>query len=303
MRNFLNHFFGFNKQQRNGLLVLLTISLLLLVVRISYPHFMRPGNVVLLELPLISKKIDSAEKQYASVAKFDKKKEERRSALFVFDPNTVSKEQLLRLGLKPKNADVFLKFRNRGFVFRNKEDLHKVYGISDKLYKQLEPYILIVEKNPENNIEIKTVKEKRSVTSPVNIHVVELNSADSTDLLQLDGIGDTYAKRILKYRNILGGFSSIEQLKEVYGFNDELFEKTKNSLTIDKSKIHKLDLNKDDFKVINKHPYFTYELTKSIFNWRRKTIITAENLKDILGNTTLYQKLLPYLNFGQMSKS
>ena len=298
LNNFLNNYFGFNKQQRNGLLVLLSISFLLFAVRLAYPIFIKADNIVLLNLPLIEKKLDSA---YASRPRFSKNNAQKQSGaltkLFVFDPNTVTREQLLLLGLKEKTVQIFLKFRDKGFVFKQKKDLRKVYGISEKLYTQLEPYILIGEttiKQPE-----KPKKQEVSEKSAVKIipAKLELNSADSTELVALDGIGIVYARRILKYRTILGGFTNVEQLKEVYGFSEALFENVKNNFIVDARTLKKINLNKDDFKRLNKHPYLSYELTKSIFDWRRKTTITEDNLKDILDNPALYQKLLPYLNF------
>ena len=83
----------------------------------------------------------------------------------------------------------------------------------------------------------------------------------------------------------------------MYGFTDELYEKVKASVIVDGSLIKKIDVNKDDFKTINKHPYLSYELTKLIFDWRKKTEITAINLKDIINDDAVYKKLLPYLQF------
>lgn len=297
--SFLNNYFGFNKQQRNGLLVLLLISLGLLVIRMVYPLFIKPDKIVLLDLPLIEKKLDSS---YSASASSYKNKyasaTTKKTSLFVFDPNTVSLEQLLQLGFKEKTAQIFLKFRNKGFTFRQKKDLQKVYGISDKFYVQLEPYILI-EETPAKKITARP-EETKLVEKPLAKQAqvkVELNSADSAQLVALNGIGAGYAKRILKYRAVLGGYTSVEQLKEVYGFSEELYTKIKADVYVDAKNIKKINLNKDDFKVINKHPYLTYEITKSIFDWRRKTTINATNLKDILNDTSLYQRLLPYLIF------
>lgn len=310
IKSFLNNYFGFTKQQRNGLFVLILISFSLLVIRLVYPLFIKPDAIVLLDLPLIERKLDSA---YSASEKFSKtqyKKENPKSLhLFVFDPNTVSLQQLLQLGLKEKTAQIFLRFRNKGFVFKEKKDLQKVYGISGNLYAQLEPYILIsenknIKKDPDSYRDEKTQSIEKSYpasakTAPVKAQnvKVELNAADSLSLISINGIGPAYAKRILKYRTMLGGYVSVEQLKEVYGLSEEVYEKVKNNFTVDAKNIRKLNLNKDDFKTINKHPYLTYEITKTIFDWRRKTSINANNLKDILNEPSVYQKLLPYLVF------
>lgn len=298
MSNFLNNFFGFNKQQRNGLLLLCIISFSLLLIRIIYPYFITPGNIVVKNLPLVERKLDSAyensQKQFSSNYSEDKKEYN----LFVFDPNTVSFDQLLQLGFKEKTAKTFLKFRDKGFVFKDKKDLQKVYGISDNFFSQLEPYILIENKKVTENKTQVIEETVSSVSTKTRAkEKVELNSVDSLTLIELNGIGPAFAKRILKYRSILGGYTNILQLKEVYGFNDELYEKVKNVFKIDASLVKKIDLNKDDFKVINKHPYLSYELTKAIFEWRRKSAITAQSLKDIIDDESVYNKLLPYLQF------
>lgn len=295
--SFLNNYFGFNKQQRNGLLVLALISFTLFLVRIIFPYFLSPGSITIQNLPLIERKLDSSYE--SSNRNFSTNFSENKNAvnLFVFDPNSVSFDQLLQLGFKEKTAKTFLKFRDKGFVFKQKKDLQKVYGISDNFYAQLEPYILI-----ENKVvgEQKNSENKNVVSTPIKSQSkakVELNSADSLALIELNGVGPSFAKRILKYRSILGGYTSIEQLKEVYGFTDELYEKVKPFVSVDASSVKKLDLNKDDFKVINKHPYLSYELTKALFEWRKKTVITTTNLKDIINDDAVYNKLLPYLQF------
>ncbi|MEO6304405.1 MAG: helix-hairpin-helix domain-containing protein [Bacteroidia bacterium] len=291
--NFLNNFFGFNKQQRNGLLMLSLISFTLLLIRIIYPYFIKPDNIVIQNLPLIERKLDSSYEN-TKIKYANNFSENKTSAkLFVFDPNTVSFDQLIQLGFKEKVATIFLKFRDKGFVFKQKKDLQKVYGISDNFYAQLERYILIENKITDNKKEpTEILKAKDQIKKKV-----ELNAVDSLALINLNGIGPAFAKRILKYRSVLGGYVAIEQLKEVYGFTDELFDKIKTSVTVNATLIKKIDLNNDDFKSINKHPYLSYELTKSIFNLRKKGAVTAENLKDIISDDPLYNKLLPYLQF------
>jgi competence protein ComEA len=293
--SFLNNYFGFNKQQRNGLLVLSSISFALLLVRLIYPSFINQSNIEIKNLPLIERKLDSSYQtsQKHFTGNFSDDKAELN--LFVFDPNSVNAIQLQQLGFKEKTIKTFLKFRDKGFLFKQKADLKKVYGISDNFYSQLEPYILI------NNTSNLADKNKTTLTTGVIKNQtkikVELNSADSMALLDLDGVGPAFAKRILKYRSLLGGFVAVEQLKEVYGFSDEMFEKLKPFVIVNSGLVKKLDINKDDFKTINKHPYLSYELTKTLFDWRRKTVITATNLKDIINDDSVYNKIMPYLTF------
>lgn len=294
---FLRNFFGFNKQQRNGLYVLVTISFLLLLARLAMPVFISPSQIVLRNLPLIERKFDSAYKasgKYSAGYSADVTKETK---LFYFDPNVVTAQQLSQLGFSEKRAAIFLKFRNRGFVFKKKEDLLRVFGISGRFYESLAPYVRISAKNNAAAGDNNLYPPGKAAPGKQEVTVVELNSADSSALEKLRGIGPAFAKRILKYRSMLGGYTGIDQLREVYGLDAETYEKIKPNVRADASMVKKLNINTDDFKTVNKHPYLSFELTKSVFNARRKNTLTPEALRGIMANDSLYFKLLPYLVF------
>jgi competence protein ComEA len=277
------------------------ISFLLLVLRLVYPYLVKPDPIIIKDLPTVLEELDSAETKNSRHYAATYPQKEKENKLFVFDPNKVNEEQLLQLGFREKNAGIFLRFREKGFVFRKKEDLKKVYGISESFYERLEPYILI---ESREQAEDKLIEKPASAPTQENssgpvrkaITKVDLNNADSSSLVELPGIGQAYTRRILKYRELLGGFVSAEQLKEVYGMNDELFQKISPYVFVGKISPRQLDLNADNFKTINRHPYLTYEITKNIFDWRRKTTITTTNLRDILSDESLYAKILPYLS-------
>jgi len=297
MRKLLADYFGFNRQQRNGVLVLAGISFTLLVIRIVYPHFITPAAIEIKNLPLVERKVDSAY-QAASPVFSKRSAPAAMQKLFAFDPNTVPAEQLLALGFSERTVKTLLKFRSKGFVFKEKKDLQRIYGVSDRLYTSLEPYIVIeqhiaAEKEPERPI----AKQAQTTTATKPVQIIDLNHCDSTALTSLNGIGPSYARRIIKYRELLGGFCTINQLKEVYGFPEDLFEKIKPNVTVTTVPLNTINLNKDEFKTINRHPYLGYQRTKLIFDWRKKTTITATNLKEILNDEALYRKLLPYLKF------
>ncbi|MBK7310285.1 MAG: helix-hairpin-helix domain-containing protein [Sphingobacteriaceae bacterium] len=126
---------------------------------------------------------------------------------------------------------------------------------------------------------------------------MELNSADSLALIELKGIGPAYAKRILKYRNLLGGFTSIQQVKEIYGMTDDLYQLIASQCTINSSSIKKININTVDFKALNKHPYIDYELTKRIFILKKNGKITEENIAEIIEDDQLTTKIKPYLEY------
>ena len=295
VHRFLSAWFGFNKQQRNGLLVLCSIVLLLFMIRLSISSFIISEPILIadfsnVKLPELNENLSATDSS------------SENNDLFVFDPNSVTKEQLIKLGFPEKTANIFLNYRNKGAHFTKKEDLKKVYGINNELYTKLERYILIDDRNKKENTFVKQETKENVPNRQANrqIKIVELNEIDSVGLLPLPGIGPGYAKRILKYRNLLGGFYSTEQLKEVFGFTDSLFQVIKNYVKADASLIKKLDINTEDFKKLNAHPYISYEDTKAIFDYRRKNgaIKKLEHLRICISDEDQLKKLIPYLGFN-----
>lgn len=120
----------------------------------------------------------------------------------------------------------------------------------------------------------KTTASTTLLTTPKAISPMELNSSDSTELTALPQIGNVMASRIHRYRNRLGGFVSMEQLFEIKGMDSARFETIKPYLLLDKNAITKIDVNRDEFKTLLRHPYLEYEQVKAIVNHReRKGII------------------------------
>ena len=120
---------------------------------------------------------------------------------------------------------------------------------------------------------------------------IEINGADSAQLLPLPGIGPVFAGRIIKYRNLLGGFVLVEQLGEVYGMPAETIDRIRNRIHLDTSFIRKIRLNKASFKELLRHPYLEYEDVKSLIQYRdfKGNIISVHELRinQILPDTTL----------------
>jgi competence protein ComEA len=129
---------------------------------------------------------------------------------------------------------------------------------------------------------------------------VELNKADSASLESLPGIGPVFSKRIVKYRNLLGGYYSIMQLNEVFGMKPEILTKIQALLSVDTLQIQKLDINKAGFKEINAHPYISYEQTKMICKARlRGNFVSIRQIEDMkIFTPEELVKIRPYLAFN-----
>ena len=168
----------------------------------------------------------------ASVKKVDKSSqhiyyyqgEPRQAELFPFDPNTADSTQLLRLGLQPWQVRNIYKYRAAGGVYRKPRDFARLYGLTLKQYRRLEPYIRIKEEDmPADNYfyAYEPIEERDTVRYPIKIQSDErivLNRADTTTLRKVPGIGSHFARKIVEYRRRLGGFYRVQQLLEIEDF-------------------------------------------------------------------------------------
>lgn len=134
------------------------------------------------------------------------------------------------------------------------------------------------------------------------LQVVDLNRSDSVDLLPLPGIGPVFAGRIVKYRNLLGGFISVDQLAEVYGMPAATVDMIRNHLYIDPSALRKIRLNSAGFRELLRHPYLEYEDVKALVDYRefKGVIRSREELSDhLILRDSVLSRLGPYLDFNE----
>jgi DNA uptake protein ComE-like DNA-binding protein len=216
---------------------------------------------------------------------------------FEFNPNKLPVEAWKKLGLTDKQISTIKNYEAAGGKFKRKEDLKKIYSISDIEYKILEPYI-----NIPSLYKSKTGKVIKKKTSPKIIIYknTDINSANSDELRASLGLSSWLANRTVSYRDILGGYINAQQLKEVYGFNDSIFRTVEKHVIIDTCNIVKIDINNVEFNKLLKHPYFDYNTTKSLFNTRNKigSFSSFDQLKLIDGiNDSIYNKVKYYLYF------
>lgn len=208
-------------------------------------------------------------------------------SLKVFDPNKLDSQGLLDLGIEKHIVRNIIKYRQKGGIFREPSDILKIYGVDSLLFWKLLPYISIQSDN-------------RSDKHTTALYV-ELNTADTSELKKLPGIGTTLSGRIVKYRNLLGGFYSSYQLKEVYGINDSLFNNISGLVYTDTSKIMHINLNIVNYDELERHPYINNYQAKAIISYK-KLVGQFRSKKQLLENYILseetYSKLAPYLSLN-----
>lgn len=204
-----------------------------------------------------------------------------------FNPNKAEKDELLNFGFTHFQAKNLVSYRDKGGVFQRKTDLLKIYGVDSAFFLSIEKYIELEKPltKPENSTKYLTRN-------------VELNRADSLALVSLSGIGPVFASRILKYRNLLGGFCAKEQLLEVYNFPEETYLQLKNSISVDQSLITPLRINFAEYNDLLKHPYINKKQVNALLEFRDKNGI-FENVADIelltVWSTPEFAKIKPYL--------
>lgn len=177
-----------------------------------------------------------------------------------FDPDTCNEKSWEQMGLTPKQSLIIERYKKAIGGFKTKEQLAKVYGIENDQMDSLLKYVKIKEQP------IRQTKKNH----PVENKLVELNSADTIALKSLPGIGTVLSSRIIKYRNLLGGFYSARQLLEVYGVTPECLSEIEPLLTIDTLTIKKLDINFSSAGELAAHPYIGKNKGREIATFRSK---------------------------------
>ncbi len=273
IRYWIRDFFTLNKSEQRGIIVLMVIILLLLLFDLLIPNFFshkksefRTYNREVSQFLRTQKALtDSLQLIHLqNTGKLSPEQADAKLHPVPFDPNHLSIEKGLQMGLSVKQVKTMQHYVAKGGRFRKKEDLKKIYCLSGAEYRVLEPFVRIAHSEV-------SVSEKYHRKKPANRMKVEINSADSASLVQKLLLPPWMARRILKYRMLLGGFYSRTQLREVYGMKTATYDAIQTFVSIDTTKIKKTDLNTATFKQLLHHPYIDYETTKKLVNTRRKT--------------------------------
>jgi competence ComEA-like helix-hairpin-helix protein len=310
--NFIKEYLSFNKRERNGLFILsfIIVSLLAYNYWLNY----KEANASQVDFSNFensikefyeSNSIENLVSNSDSLFNTDTSKTEIQTELFSFNPNIATDEEFKQLGLSDKQIKNIRNYLQKAGSFRFKEDFGKLYSIGDSLFAILNPYLDLPDKesyyaalNISNTKQENTKYEKKQSSKPL----VELNSADSLQLIDVKGIGSAFASRIIKYRNRLGGFQRVEQLLEVYGMKEEQYNLIKSQVKVDPSVTIKIHINTCTPEELKNHPYINnWNIANALVNYRKKhgNFKVLEDIKKCdLVNDELYLKLAPYLTLN-----
>ncbi|GAB3919858.1 helix-hairpin-helix domain-containing protein [Mucilaginibacter myungsuensis] len=275
MQDQVKNYLSLTRKEWNGVVVLLVLIVLALIAPYAYEKFY-PYQ------PLNTKGLDAAiEKLYArnrDSAKSD------QATLFKFDPNHLPDSLWLKLGLNEGQISAIKNYEAKGGKFYSKADVKRIYTIDSLDYARLKPFI---------NLPGENYKERTDA-------IVDINTANETQLMQLKGIGKGFAAAIIRYRDRLGGFHKKEQLKEIFGLDEFTYKDVAPNIRIDKRKVNKIDINKATTNNLMVFPYLTYKQKNAIVEYRNqhgdyKELADLENIPIL--DLEILRKIAPYIVF------
>lgn len=225
--------------------------------------------------------IDSSDyKKYERFIQMESNNLEVKTYLFQFDPNVANRNEWDSLGVKSSVIDRISKFLSKGGRFYKAQDLMRIYDFDSLKYFDLEPYV---------NIPKESIAEKI---------LVDINTADSTLLQTLPGIGSYFSQRIIDYRRKLGGFYDVDQLNDIRGLRMSRIDSIRLSLFVDAVGLHFININKASIDELNDHPYISYKEASDVVRLRKRKgpILDLETLnkKKVFSKST-FIRVKPYL--------
>lgn len=291
MRKWLSNYFGISEREARGFLVFVLLFVLFLAVP-SLVKWLWPPTPLNLTLTQ-SRYLDSlwASKKYRPSYHSEVNEEVPSNySIRAFDPNTVSVEEMQGMGFPSWLARRIDKYRQAGGFFRKPEDFQRIYGFPAPLWAAVQDSLVFPDRRGRPRFE--------SEPSEVPLATLDMNAADSTAWEALPGIGPGFARRIVEYRQRLGGFQQKEQLYEVYEIDSLLVERLLPRLVLGEASIKKLDINSASEQTLRRHPYMPWKAPKLIVAYRRQhgPFAQVEDLKALQGlSWEQMQKVLPYL--------
>lgn len=272
--------FSFNKQEKRGIVVLLILILVVAILPDLYRMYFVDG------CSLSNLKNEDKEESYANINnKFESSGNSQSSGKKEGKGRQPQKEFKVRY----KQSSSYRSIKGRKESNNILSDESQKPGFRPAKRKQSTFRKNVVQKNASNSNSNKwqTHKINSFKKHKETVIKIELNAADTTELKKVYGIGSWYARKIVRYRERLGGFFTVEQLKEIR-MREGTYERIAPQLYTDTTNIRKLNLDTIGFKNLLRHPYFDYDMVKKVFNLRRDQ--GSVTLKDLLKQGTISQE-------------
>lgn len=314
-KRFIYDYLSFTKRERTGILVLLVLIAFFIILPFLFPFFEHtsPTDASEFKKQIEQLKIREADTSF-KYAKRNIDKDEyqayrepdynRRNVgkpkgdLFAFDPNTLEADGWKRLGVRDKTIATIQKFIQKGGRFYKAEDLGKIWGLHEDEVQRMIPFVQIKQAIKETYPEKKQYENRVYQKTEHLTTAVDINIADTTELIALPGIGSKLSQRIVGFRDKLGGFYKVDQIGETYGLPDSVFQKIKSRFILKTVSVHQININTAAIDEMKTHPYLRYAIANAIVQYRTQhgNFSTVEELKKIMLVTDdIFNKAAPYL--------
>ena len=223
-------YFTFSKKERNAVFILISI----LAVIIVLPLFVPAKKLDIKIDTKLQQQLDSLQQTHSQYkndytdtvpTKDSVLHTDVSIRLFPFDPNTLDEQGFKQLGLSDKVIHTIINYRSKGGYFKTPQDIKKIYGLSGADAERLIPYIKIASAAKNNNYknDVNQDENKPAESNTNYYHIININTATAEEWKTLPGIGDIIANRIVKFRNSMGGFKSVDDVKKTYDLSDSTF--------------------------------------------------------------------------------
>jgi len=297
----IKDYFSFTKGEKRGVVLLLFIILLLIIVIPFMDYFKKNQQTDFSDFENAINEFE--EEKHQNQEQIKEQKTTLPTKLFEFNPNTISDSIWATLGFKAWQIKIINNYKAKGGHWKIKNDVAKIYRLSEAHFLKLKPYILLpdeINKSSKKEFEKKNEKPKKS---KYDFSVkVNINTANAKELTQLKGIfSEKYGNIIIKYRTQLGGFIKKEQLLEVWNFSQETYDGLINQVELGNTTPKKLNINTSSLDELKKHPYIDWKTANAIVKYRKANGIytNVDDIKKIhLINNETYLKIAPYITIN-----
>ena len=274
-------YFKFTKEQRTGI-----FFLFLIIVVLQLVYFF-------VDFSSVSKEYPEKQKWLSLQSEMDSLKMDAKNSkpkIYLFNPNFISDYKGYKLGMSVQEIDRLLAFRKENKYVNSAKEFQNVTKVSDSILNVMAPYFKFPDwvNNKKQNTKFKEYPsyQNQAFAKKEKIVFIDINEATKEDLVKIYGIGDAISSRILKQKELLGGFVSMEQMKEVWGLSPEVIENLNTHFKVlVLPRFKKIEINNASLKELSQFHYFRYSLAKEIVTYRSMNgnIKNIEDLTKIKG--------------------
>nr|WP_309757946.1 helix-hairpin-helix domain-containing protein [Flavobacterium sp.] len=274
----IQSYFNFTREQRSGIFILFGIIIVLQIIYFFAPFYSEPK--------------DNPEKQkwlslQSQVDALKKDANGETNKMYLYNPNFITDYKGYKIGMSISEIDRLLAFRKENKYVNSAKEFQNVTKVSDSLLNVMAPYF----KFPDWVNQKNSPRQYKKYSNPAfakkeKIVVIDINQATKEDLVKIYGIGDAISLRILKQKELLGGFVTMEQMNDVWGLSPEVIENLNTHFKVSVlPDFKKIDINNASLKELTQFYYFRYALAKQIVTYRsmKGKINNIEDLTKIKG--------------------